>query len=444
MPACPGSLLTGRGRPAPGAAQVFHVPQARHYCAGEWEVWDSKITTFPGIYVAAAVAGRALAPLGFEACSLAQLRALGVVFLAGSCALLAGVLRELHGPAAAPAGATALQALALSLFPLHLFYAHLYYTDVPAVFFLLLCYYLCLRGRGWASALAGAGAVLMRQTNAVWVVFVLCVGVHRTLRPAGGGHKREPPPRALPGGFPEARDLLRAAWARRGDLVRRFGALALVPAGFALFVVRNGGVAVGDKDAHRPVLHFAQLLYFCSCSLGFLAPLLPDPLLNTLRAAAAAPRGRSVLAAGALCTACLLAAHRSTLVHPYILADNRHSTFYLWRHLLGRGPWVRYALVPGHALAAAAVGRWASAEAPPLVALAWALATAATLVPAHLVELRYFNVPFLLLCAHGPPWAPAQSARAALAFLGAHLAALYVFLERPFRWPDGSTARFMW
>ena len=207
--------------------------------------------------------------------------------------------------------------------------------------------------------------------------------------------------------------LLYAALARRGDLINRFGGLALVPAGFAIFVVHNGGVAVGDKDAHRPVLHFAQLLYFCSCSLGFLAPLLPYSLMSTLRAAVAAPR-RSALAAGALCAACFLAAHRSTLVHPYILADNRHSTFYLWRHLLGRGPWVRYALVPGHALAAASVGGWATAKAPPLVALAWALATAATLVPAHLVELRYFNIPFLLLCAHGPPWTPAQSTRASL------------------------------
>lgn len=419
------------------------MPQARHYCAGDWGVWDSKITTFPGIYILAAVASRALDPLGVEACSLAQLRALGVFFLSGSCALLAGIIRELHGPTAAAAGPAALQALALSLFPLHLFYAHLYYTDVPAAFFLLLCYYLCLRGRGWSSALAGVGAVLVRQTNAVWVVFVLCVGIHRTLRPSGGENKREDAPRALPGVLPEARDLLYAALARRGDLINRFGGLALVPAGFALFVVHNGGVAVGDKDAHRPVLHFAQLLYFCSCSLGFLAPLLPDPLMSTLRAAVAAPR-RSALAAGALCAACFLAAHRSTLVHPYILADNRHSTFYLWRHLLGRGPWVRYALVPGHALAAASVGGWATAKAPPLVALAWALATAATLVPAHLVELRYFNIPFLLLCAHGPPWTPAQSTRASLCFLGVHLAALYVFLERPFLWPDGSTARFMW
>jgi alpha-1,2-glucosyltransferase len=31
--------------------EPFHVPQVQAYCRGEWDVWDPKITTPPGLYV---------------------------------------------------------------------------------------------------------------------------------------------------------------------------------------------------------------------------------------------------------------------------------------------------------------------------------------------------------------------------------------------------------
>lgn len=31
--------------------EIFHIPQARRYCAGNFTEWDSKITTLPGLYV---------------------------------------------------------------------------------------------------------------------------------------------------------------------------------------------------------------------------------------------------------------------------------------------------------------------------------------------------------------------------------------------------------
>ena len=44
------------------------------------------------------------------------------------------------------------------------------------------------------------------------------------------------------------------------------------------------------------------------------------------------------------------AAAHGTLCHAFLLADNRHVSFYLWRHVLGKHPAVRYALVPLHVL----------------------------------------------------------------------------------------------
>ena len=40
--------------PVCGVAQdePFHVRQTRQYCEGNWDDWDPKITTFPGLYLA--------------------------------------------------------------------------------------------------------------------------------------------------------------------------------------------------------------------------------------------------------------------------------------------------------------------------------------------------------------------------------------------------------
>ncbi len=39
--------------------EIFHVPQTQRYCAGKWTEWDSKITTFPGLYFLGVPFGRA-------------------------------------------------------------------------------------------------------------------------------------------------------------------------------------------------------------------------------------------------------------------------------------------------------------------------------------------------------------------------------------------------
>ena len=60
----------------------------------------------------------------------------------------------------------------------------------------------------------------------------------------------------------------------KARLAGRVAPLAAVPAAFALFVRANGGVVVGDRAAHAPVLHLVQPLYFALFAAGALAPAL--------------------------------------------------------------------------------------------------------------------------------------------------------------------------
>ena len=67
-----------------------------------------------------------------------------------------------------------------------------------------------------------------------------------------------------------------------------------------------------------------------------------------------------------------------------------------------------------------------------------------TLVPAHLLELRYFTPGVLVVALHIR--APSRPRVLLLGGLYCLLngVTLYLYVYRPFRWPDGSIARFMW
>ncbi|KAI8466453.1 MAG: DIE2/ALG10 family-domain-containing protein [Monoraphidium minutum] len=395
-------------------------------------------------------------------------------------------------------------ALVASLLPTQLLYAALYYTDVAALTGLLVAQLLLLRGgRGGGAAAAAAAAVGMRQTNAVWVTLMIGGALLEDVlaaRPRGsggggtrgkaaaggsggsgsGGEEQEEQEQAG-GGEPESllgelRAALPAAWRERRPLLAAYWQLLLVPAAFAAFVVLNGGVTVGDREAHAPVSHLAQPLYFGLFALAAAGPLLAAPgagggAAGWLADAAAAPRRE---AAGWLAAAALAAAAvaRGTLAHPYLLADNRHYTFYAWRRVVGAHPAARYALIPAELLGWRLLLRALAAAQRRLWVAAYAAAVVVTLLPAWLLEPRYFTPGLLLGLLHA--WAPAAAAAAAVeagrasggggggrrpwgaradaaallltgaGYAAVNAATLYVFCARPYVWGDGSTARFMW
>lgn len=141
---------------------------------------------------------------------------------------------------------------------------------------------------------------------------------------------------------------------------------------------------------------------------------------------------------------CAVLIKSSTYVHPYLIADNRHYTFYIWKDLLGPlGPW-RTALAPLYAgcwvlLAGSLYNRqgW-------MWAVGFFVCTSALLVPAGLFEFRYFTVPAVLAAAHWPVPNRICLGLQTLFWGTINVATLWIFVQAPFQWPDGSIARFMW
>ncbi len=184
----------------------------------------------------------------------------------------------------------------------------------------------------------------MRQTNAVWAAFVLGEAVldrigmllpptsqdTHTAQPAEGrasgksskaavfSAQRSQTPLLL-----EVAEALQRVWQQGPQLAASLWPLLLPPLAFVGFLVANGGsVVLGDKEAHTPVKHGAQLLYFG----GWTAAMLWPHMVAELPAAVGAVRRQPVAALVAASVAVAAAAgvaHVSTLAHPYLLADNR-------------------------------------------------------------------------------------------------------------------------
>lgn len=151
-------------------------------------------------------------------------------------------------------------------------------------------------------------------------------------------------------------------------------------------------LSVGDKTAHEATVHLPQLFYFSVFTLVFGFSMWISYVLNFLKGL----RRRNFLILVIL-TASLMAViiRYNTIVHPYLLADNRHYTFYVWNRLYGRHAAVRYLLIPVYIFGMYVIFK--SLNGSIGFKLFYSIATILTFCLQGLIEVRYFLVPFIVL-----------------------------------------------
>ena len=128
--------------------------------------------------------------------------------------------------------------------------------------------------------------------------------------------------------------------------------------------------------------------------------------------------------------------------HPFLLADNRHYTFYIWRWFLSK-TYVRVLLTPlYYYLILSVIGRLRQFRGPIWISI-YLLAAFLTLIPSRLLEIRYFTPGLLLFVLNGS----LRKSSSLYILMGIFSIVNYIlisnYLERTFTWPDGSIARFM-
>jgi alpha-1,2-glucosyltransferase len=492
-----------------------HHMQTQRYCAGDFLSWDAKITTLPGLYYVSLALLPALSALdccfgallrwlslaptplsaapgaivyggGWVGCSARELRLLNSVLAVATAGVLLRILVHVHGLHSSREGwRHRLRVAVVLLMPVQYFFYFVFYTDAVGTLMVLAMYERCLASYGpwWASwkqarvslmaAICGAAAVFCRQTNVVWVVF--CGG---TL--ALGRIERDARLHSESSFAAHASQAIRQLFSRQlVPIIVEPAPLILVVVGFGRFVHINGGVAVGDKNNHQVGFHPMQPCYWQLLLLGFMWPWLVSPM----RVLAFLQWLRCRPCASLACLLCVLAgAHSFTYAHPFLLADNRHYTFYLWKNVFQRVPLARYALAPVYLFSGWSCWLSLRRTCSPLW-VAWFLLCACLVVmPTGLLEFRYFIVQTVLLLLHQPlaplappdlkaasrppatpgktpddanrrgkearedevPWRGNGDSLALLQYAVINVATIYMFLFRSFAWPDGSVARFMW
>ena len=590
-----GAAPRNKPLPWPPQDEIFHVPQTQAFCRAEFreprpprgpkrhsarpssrvgsspsrtpraDVWDPKITTFPGAYLMPmAVSNSSFQLLQELWCSVFGLRLVSAgagafaaamtAFAAGRLSGLAGILG--HHPAEVEEVAAILAGLAAALWPVHSFFSTMWYTDSTSTAMLMATFAISLpqqpegdMGTMWfGTAAVGAFAVFCRQTNAVWLVFIAAGMLLRThLIGSRGGPQRDsiyslgeaymPAPGTEPKderrkpqgndaplqpyqGQGNGCDVYFHSWTgqpvaeaagptsaadaafsiRREDLPSSTDSIAVgvVVLAFGLFVLVNGGVAIGDRSNHRPAAHFAQTGYALTAACLVVQPLLlaaPAALralawefltgrclgctrggaAERLAAASAALRtgkpapaddgpargaracgwGTRALLLVLLALAAAAAAGFGTHEHPFLLADNRHIVFYVWSWVFRGNQWLWFALGPVYLAAAALCAAVIVAVRPArthggsaALADVFLLCALVSTGLAPVLEPRYWTPVVLLVVAHAAPLWAGRSRGAAFVLIGllaaVSMAVWALFVFRPFRWHDGSTARFMW
>ena len=130
--------------------------------------------------------------------------------------------------------------------------------------------------------------------------------------------------------------------------------------------------------------------------------------------------------------------------HRYLLADNRHYTFYIWSKILNRHKLVRLLLIPGYLFTF-----WCVDSSLKHKSVVWRslyyLCVFVTLVPSTLLELRYFIAPYLLWRLNVKFSSPVSLLIELALNVFINAVTLYVFLRVTFSWPDSNELqRFMW
>lgn len=438
-------------QPQPYMDEYFHLKQTIVYCNGNFTQWDPMITTLPGLYLyAIGVYGPLYSLFKIEFCTLHYLRMLNVIFFVFSHYIIYQILISKQ-----QAFGKAFESLIISTFPVHFFFSFLYYTDSGSTCLVLLAYLFTIRNQHFISASAATFSIFFRQNNIVWIIFFAAEAVYPIVNKIKFALKND---EELTGNINnksrKIKDYVIYVGTMNNIFYKNFCSLAKISREiisiawpyfipiflFALFIFFNGGIVVGAKEDHKFSLHVVQIFYFSLFTILFSIPIfkhresiefcvnltIKKPLLLIILTIVSA-----------------LIINQFTIVHRYLLADNRHFTFYIWRRIINVHWMSRYMLIPFYMYSIIAIIY--SSRRSILWNLVFSICVVLYLVPSPLFEFRYFIIPSLILRLN----MKSIGVQNLVTCFGLHIlincVTISLFLFWSFHWPkDNALQRFMW
>ncbi|XP_062583842.1 putative Dol-P-Glc:Glc(2)Man(9)GlcNAc(2)-PP-Dol alpha-1,2-glucosyltransferase [Saccostrea cucullata] len=441
--------------------EIFHIRQVKHYCHGNFSVWDPMITTLPGLYlVTAGILKPFILLLDAElVCSVMGLRLINVLFQAGTFYVQREIYKTIHSPATVgkDVGRMAIMtAVTLTLFPLLYFFTFLYYTDPGSTFFVLLMYLFHLRGNKSLAAFMGGVSILFRQSNVVWVVFMAGLTAADVVQEwmKSQTHVKKKDITSAPTSDGQViLNFLKLLFTNfkstpqnivkliANILIGSFYYICVIGL-FGLFVHYNGGIVVGDKSQHEACLNFPQVFYFVSFSIFFLSPytISPSRIINFILFSV-----NHVPFTVAFLAMSYALVNKYTYVHLYLISDNRHYTFYVWNKIYeSRIPYIRYALIPAYYYGIFSLFQTMKHKNV-FWKIVFSVCLLAATIPQKLLEFRYFILPYVIYRLNVKDVSWMNLLLEIIIYVLVNAFTIYMFIARPFKWADiVEPQRFMW
>ncbi|KAM4675636.1 dol-P-Glc:Glc(2)Man(9)GlcNAc(2)-PP-Dol alpha-1,2-glucosyltransferase [Discoglossus pictus] len=432
--------------------EIFHIPQAQHYCQGHFNQWDPMITTLPGLYlVSVGIVKPAAWLFGWNEkviCSPGMLRFINLLFSLGNLYIMYLLLCRINYKNKVSSLKRILSTLTLYMFPILYFFTFLYYTDTGSTFFILFTYLMCLYGNHKSAALLGICAFFFRQTNIIWVIF--CAGnvIAEKLADVWKTSLKKKDEKAIAKGtssetIEALKFLVRYSMSVKNlmTLFQLTWPYVLLVIGFLAFVAFNGGIVIGDRSSHEACLNFPQLFYFFAftCIFSFSSLLSPKKIVDFFKSLWKYP-----LFYISLTILFLLLIWKFTYVHQYLLADNRHFPFYVWKKIFQRHELVKFLMAPVYVFAA-----WSIMDSLKHKSIFWLLMFLACLVaatvPQKLLEFRYFILPYIIFRLNIQIPSLTKLLLELALYITVTILTFNLFLNQTFHWPDSDKIqRFMW
>ncbi|CAG9855293.1 unnamed protein product [Phyllotreta striolata] len=365
--------------------EEFHFPLGISYCNFNFLVWDPKVTTLPGLYLVSALL---MGPL--KLCTPYWMRFVSLLFSLFNVILFHKLFRKNERNE----WRNILSSITLALLPPLYFFSNFYYTDVVSLTMILLMMVANEKKRHYSASTFGLLAVICRQTNIVWVGLV---AVRYVLAELFTFTKLKQHERGIP-----AKDVytfLRRLVKRPLRVLENSNvqfwldtlAYSVTLGLFVLFLKINGSIVVGDKTAHQATIHIPQLFYFSIFCLIFAWPHFVGEILNFI---AFAKTHKLLISIATI--VCLVIVFTNTLVHPYMLADNRHYIFYVWNRFYGKFVLFKYAMIPVYIFAWYVIIKSIYSRHDISFVTFYLICVSAVLASQKLIEIRYFFIPYIL------------------------------------------------
>lgn len=360
--------------------EEFHLDQTISYYNNKFNYWNDKLTTFPGTFVLSSIFLKLfyLFQIPINPNTSIKIVRIFTIIISIFSFIILGLFKKKNN---SDQSIIYKLQLLVGFFPINFFYNFLFYTETFSIFSLILFFYLNLYSSKnyFLKFLSGILCVLIRQNNIIWVNLIALNEVITLIQNFFNNKS------------------IRKLFENIISTIRRNIDILIIDILFVIFVIHNNfSIVLGDKSHHSMVMHLAQINHLLIFSLLFFPTYNLKVLKNLNKLIKNGKKAVRFILIFLVIITFVLIFNKFSYIHDFILSDNRHYIFYYFKKIYLKEN-LRYALLIYISFTYALIINDNLKLIKDNKIISWLICSLLCLIPAKLVELRYFVPCYIIL-----------------------------------------------